>query len=206
VHGYRSYFDGRAQLWERQALLRARPVAGDPGLGRRFDDWRTAVAYGRGLTEDEAREIRRIKARVESERIRPPDDPAFHLKLGPGSLADVEWTVQLCQLRLGAEDPSVRTASTLAGLDALVAGGHLAEDDADRLRASYRFCERARNARYLHAGAKADSLPNRPEEAVHLARMLGFDERPETSLRETYRQLTRRARAVVERIFYGDTR
>ena len=96
----------------------------------------------------------------------------------------------------------MRTASTLAGLDALVAGGHLDADDADRLRASYRFCERARNARYLHAGAKADSLPNRPEEAVHLARMLGFDERPETSLRETYRQLTRRARAVVERVFY----
>ena len=120
------------------------------------------MVFSRPLDEDEAREIRRMKARVETERIRPPDDPAFHLKLGPGTLSDVEWTVQLLQLRAGADDPSVRTASTTAGLDALVAGGHLDAADAELLAASYRFCERARNARYLHLGAKADSLPTRP--------------------------------------------
>jgi glutamate-ammonia-ligase adenylyltransferase len=202
LDGYRSYWADRARLWERQALVRARPVAGDAELSARFDEARTALVFGQPLDDGGAREIRRMKARIETERIRPPEDPAFHLKLGPGSLADVEWVVQLLQLRVGSADPSVRTASTLAGLDALVAGGHLDSDDAERLRASYRFCERARNARYLHMGAKADSLPTRPQEAAHLGRMLGFDEQPETSLRETYRQVTRRARVVMERIFY----
>jgi glutamate-ammonia-ligase adenylyltransferase len=205
LDGYRSYWRGRAQLWERQALLRARPVAGDAELGRRFDEWRTSVAYAQPVTEDEAREIRRIKARVEAERIRPPDDREFHLKLGRGTLADVEWTVQLLQLRAGADDPTVRTASTMTGLDVLGGADLLDTDDAERLRASYRFCELARNARYLHAGARADSLPREATEAIHLARMLGFEERPETQLRETYRQVTRRARAVVERVFYGQT-
>jgi glutamate-ammonia-ligase adenylyltransferase len=214
LDGYRSYWADRARLWERQALLRGRPVAAaavgapndDPDdLAARFDEARLGMVYGRPLDDDAVREIRRMKARIETERIRPPDDPAFHLKLGPGALADVEWVVQLLQLQVGPDDPSVRTASTLAGLDALVAGGHLAAPDADRLRASYRFCERARNARYLHVGTKADALPSRSEEAAHLGRMLGFDEQPETTLRETYRQVTRRARAVVERVFYGDT-
>ncbi|MEA3217243.1 MAG: [glutamine synthetase] adenylyltransferase / [glutamine synthetase]-adenylyl-L-tyrosine, partial [Acidimicrobiia bacterium] len=205
LEGYRSYWRGRAQLWERQALLRARPVAGDADLGRRFDEWRTGVAYSSPLTGDEAREIRRIKARVEAERIRPPDDREFHLKLGPGSLADVEWTVQFLQLQAGADEPLLRTASTMAGLEALAETGHLDGEDAERLRASYRFCERARNARYLHVGTRADSLPRQATEAIHLARMLGFEERPETMLRETYRQVTRRARAVVERRFYGQS-
>jgi len=168
LDGYRSYWAERARLWERQALVRARPVAGDPDLAARFEQARLEMVYRRPLDEDEAREIRRLKARVETERIRPPDDPAFHLKLGPGALADVEWTVQLLQLRAGADDPSVRTASTLAGLEALVAGGYLDATDGELLAASYRFCERARNARYLHVGARADALPGRPQEAAHL--------------------------------------
>ena len=79
----------------------------------------------------------------------------------------------------------------------------MAAEDGERLTASYRFCERARNLRYLHAGTSADSLPTRPDEAVHLARMLGYVDRPETSLREAYLRVTRRARAVVQREFYG---
>jgi glutamate-ammonia-ligase adenylyltransferase len=191
-------------VWERQALLRARFVAGDPALGAAFEAWRDEEVYGRPLRDDEAREIRRIKARVETERIRPPADPAFHLKLGPGGTADVEWTVQLLQLQGGGDGPpELRSPSTIVALDVLVAAGRLDADDGARLRESYRFCERARNARYLHAGTGADAIPTRSEEAVHLARMLGFEERPETTLRETYRQLTRRARRVVERVFYG---
>ncbi|MFN0089144.1 MAG: bifunctional [glutamine synthetase] adenylyltransferase/[glutamine synthetase]-adenylyl-L-tyrosine phosphorylase [Acidimicrobiales bacterium] len=203
VAGWRSYFEsGRGMLWERQALLRARPAAGDAELAARFDAWRGEVVHGSALTDAEAREIRRMKVRIEQERIRPPDDPAFHLKLGPGSLADVEWTAQLLQLRHGNADPALRTPSTRAALTALAAAGLLATADAERLDAAYRFCERARNLRYLHLGAKADSLPAKPNEAVHLARMLGFLERPETSLRESYRQITRRARQVVERVFF----
>ena len=93
-----------------------------------------------------------MKARIERERIPPGEDSRFHLKLGRGSLSDVEFTAQLEQLAHGARSPSVRTPSTLSALDALVACELLAADDAERLREAYVLCERARNYRYLLTG------------------------------------------------------
>ena len=109
VEGYSAYFHRWAHVWERQAMLRARPVAGDPDVGQRFMALLEEFVWEPGLSVDDVREIRRIKARIERERIPPGEDPAFHLKLGRGSLSDIEWTVQLLQLRWG-----VRSASTMA--------------------------------------------------------------------------------------------
>ena len=101
VEGYAAYFHRWAHVWERQAMLRARPVAGDPDVGQRFMALLEEFVWEPGLSVDDVREIRRIKARIERERIPPGEDPAFHLKLGRGSLSDIEWTVQLLQLRWG---------------------------------------------------------------------------------------------------------
>ena len=101
VEGYSAYFHRWAHVWERQAMLRARPVAGDPDVGQRFMALLEEFVWEPGLSVDDVREIRRIKARIERERIPPGEDPAFHLKLGRGSLSDIEWTVQLLQLRWG---------------------------------------------------------------------------------------------------------
>ena len=144
--------------------------------------------------ESEVREIRRMKARIERERIRPGEDPQFHLKLGRGSLSDIEFTVQLLQLVHGAAHEELRVTSTIAALDRLTAAGLLDDDDADSLRDAYRLCERARNARYLLTNAAGDSLPVRSDQAEPLGRMLGFVHRPQTSLRDEYRRVTRRAR------------
>jgi glutamate-ammonia-ligase adenylyltransferase len=144
-----------------------------------------------------------MKARVERERIPPGEDPQFHLKLGRGSLSDVEFTMQLLQLLEGGRDPAVRSASTIDGLFRLASRGLLAPADAEALRAAYRFCERARNHRYLLTGSPGDSLPTDGAEAARLGRLLGYTSQPVTELREDYRRLTRRARAVVERVFYG---
>jgi glutamate-ammonia-ligase adenylyltransferase len=144
-----------------------------------------------------------MKARIERERIPPGEDPQFHLKLGRGSLSDVEWTVQLLQLTHGATDAAVRSTSTVDGLTRLAAAGHLDDHDADALEQAYRFCERARNLRYLLTGAPGDSLPTDGAEAERLARLMGYSHRPVTELREDYRRLTRRCRTVVERVFYG---
>ncbi len=146
-----------------------------------------------------------MKARVERERIPPGEDPQFHLKLGRGSLSDVEWTVQLLQLIHGATDPALRTTSTVDGLARLAERGHLDRHDAEALELAYRFCERARNLRYLLTGAPGDSLPIDGAEAERLARLMGYTHRPVTELRDDYRRLTRRARAVVERVFYGQS-
>lgn len=201
--GYRSYYERWALTWEFQSLLKARPVAGDLELGERFCAMAEPFVYRCPFPAEEVREVRRMKARVERERIPPGEDPQFHLKLGRGSLSDVEFTVQLLQLLHGGKDPAVRSASTIDGLQRLVDRRFLEPVDAEALEAAYHFCERARNLRYLLTGAPGDSLPTGGAEAERLARLLGYTHRPVTELRDDYRRLTRRARAVVERVFYG---
>jgi glutamate-ammonia-ligase adenylyltransferase len=198
LDGYAAYLDRWAETWERQAFTRARPVAGDPDLGRRFLDLLAGAVWDQPFTEAHERDIRRMKARVESERLPPGDDPAFHLKLGRGALADVEWTAQLLQLRTGTRAPS-----TMGALAALEAEGAIAADDADVLRTAYRFCEQTRNRRWLvgSAPASSDTLPaHASRDLLRLARSL--DTTP-SELREEYRRVTRRSRRVVERLFYG---
>jgi glutamate-ammonia-ligase adenylyltransferase len=143
-----------------------------------------------------------MKARIERERVPPGEDPQFHLKLGRGSLSDVEFCVQLLQLEHGGTERTLRTPGTIEALGRLRERRLLDEDDADSLEAAYRFCERARNALFLHTGRASDSLPTDRAEIEVLARMLGYVERPQSSLRDDYRRVTRRARRVVERVFY----
>ena len=144
-----------------------------------------------------------MKARIERERIPPSEDPRFHLKLGRGSLSDVEFTVQLLQLQHGARHPEIRVTSTIEALHQLHAFGLLDSGDADALEEAYRFCERARNARYLLTGRPGDALPTDGREATRLGRLLGYGPQPQARLRDDYRRVTRRARKVVERVFYG---
>ncbi len=197
LDGYRSYFERWAALWERQAMSRARPVAGDAELGRRFLDMLAPFVWGKALGEEEVREIRRMKARIERERIPAGEDPQFHLKLGRGSLSDIEFCAQLLQLQHG-----VRSPATMTALVELVDAGALLAADAAVLTEAYRFCERTRNRLYLLRGDRADALPQASDDLARLARSL--DTAP-VELREHYRRVTRRARAVVERLFYGRT-
>ena len=193
LESWRSYLSRWASTWERQAYLRARPVGGVAELGQRLVDELRAAVWERPFTRTEEREVRRMKVRIEQERLAPGDDPEFHLKLGRGSLSDVEFTVQFLQLRHRIEG-----GNPLVALDDLVEEGYLPAEDADVLAASYRFCEHTRNRSFLVVGA-GDALPIRPERATPLARSLGLSV---TDLRTEYRRVTRRARRVVEHRFY----
>ncbi|MGI8683647.1 MAG: bifunctional [glutamine synthetase] adenylyltransferase/[glutamine synthetase]-adenylyl-L-tyrosine phosphorylase [Acidimicrobiales bacterium] len=195
LEGYRTYHRRWAQTWERQSLLRARVVAGDPEVGSRFMELVDEVLWGSPVTEEQVREIRRMKARVERERIPPGDDPQFHLKLGRGSLSDVEWTAQLLQLQSG-----VAASGTMEALRRLAAAGALAPEDAAVLGEAYRFCEQVRNRWFLVKGAPADALPAQADQLATLARSCTTTS---VALREEYRRVTRRSRRVVERLFYG---
>lgn len=197
LEGFCAYWSSYAQTWERQAMIRARTVAGDFELGERLLDELEPAVWGAGLGPDQILEIRKMKARVESERIPVGEDPKFHLKLGRGSLSDIEFTAQMLQLQYG-----IRATGTVSALRALAATGVLADHDADVLAESYRFCERVRNRWYLVNSGPGDSLPTQPEPLRWLARSL--DTTP-AALREDYRRVTRRARKVVERVFYGWT-
>jgi len=191
--GWDAYLERWASTWERQAYLRMRAVAGDRALGDRLAANVREAIWAEPFTEDDAREVRRMKVRIERERLGRDDDPEFHLKLGRGSLSDIEFTVQLLQLR-----HRVPGAATIGALDALVEEGHLPVDEGEVLEEAYRFCERTRNRSHLVVGP-GDSLPIRPERITPLARSLGFTV---ASLRAEYRRVTRRARRIVELRFY----
>jgi glutamate-ammonia-ligase adenylyltransferase len=195
IDGYRTYYGRWARTWERQALIRARPVAGDPDVARRFMAVVNDFVWQRPLDDEGRREIRRMKARVERERLPAGEDPQFHLKLGRGSLSDIEWTAQLLQLRHQIASPG-----TISALGALVESGVLDPADAEVLSVAYRFCERTRNRLYLVRGAPGDALPTQADQLSRLARSVGTSA---VALREEYRRVTRRARLVVERLFYG---
>jgi glutamate-ammonia-ligase adenylyltransferase len=195
LDAYAVYYSRWAQVWERQALLRGRVIAGDEELGERFASVARRYLWDRPFGSEEIREIRRTKARIERERVPASDDPKFHLKLGAGSLSDIEWTAQLLQL-----EHRVQATGTIAALDALKAAGALDASDAKVLTSAYRFCEKARNRLSLVRDIPSDSLPSTGPTLTALARSLGTTP-PE--LRDEYRRQTRRARRVVDRLFYG---
>jgi len=201
---YRAYYERWSVPWEAQALLRAEPAAGDRALGARFtalaDEFRYPAA---GIGDDFAREIRRIKARMEAERMPRGVDPALHLKLGPGGLSDVEWVVQLLQLRHAHAVPELRTTRTMAGLAAAAGAGLVGEDDAAALSAAWRLAARVRDAAVLVRGRPSDVLPTRQPEVAAVASVLGYPPEAYQDLEQDYRRSARRARAVMERLFYG---
>jgi glutamate-ammonia-ligase adenylyltransferase len=114
----------------------------------------------------------------------------------------VEFTVQLLQLVHGGAEPGVRAPGTFDALERLRSHNLLAADDADVLEEAYRFCERARNACYLQTSNPSDALPTDRAALERLALLLGYVHHPHSVLRDDYRRVTRRARRVVERVFY----
>ncbi|HVL84362.1 MAG TPA: bifunctional [glutamine synthetase] adenylyltransferase/[glutamine synthetase]-adenylyl-L-tyrosine phosphorylase [Pseudonocardia sp.] len=202
---YREYYARWAEVWESQALLRARPVAGDTDLGRRFVELVDPIRYpAGGLPAAAVTEIRRIKARVDAERLPRGADRATHTKLGHGGLADVEWTVQLLQLQHAGELPALRTTSTLEGLREAADAGLLTAEDAAELAAGWTGATRARNAVMLVKGKSGDQLPRSGRELAAVAAALGYPPGGDPGVfLDDYRRTARRARAVVERVFYG---
>ncbi|MGW9268658.1 bifunctional [glutamine synthetase] adenylyltransferase/[glutamine synthetase]-adenylyl-L-tyrosine phosphorylase [Microbacterium sp. NPDC055599] len=200
---YTAYYRRWSLSWEAQALLRAQGVAGSVKLIARFTELADSIRYPDTVDLQGLREIKRIKARVEGERLPQGTDPRRHLKLGPGTLSDVEWLVQLLQLQHAAEVPGLRTTSTLRALDAAVAAGLVEEEDAERLRAAWLLSSRLRSAITLLTGQTSDVLPADRRQLDALARLLGYPNRAATQLEEDYLGVTRRARRTFEHLFYG---
>ena len=202
LDSYRAYYERWSSPWEAQALLRARTVAGDEALGEAFTAMIDPLRWpAGGISDADTREMRRLKARMESERLPRGVDPALHIKQGRGGLADVEWVAQLLQLRHAAHVPALRTTSTLGALAAAVDEGLLDAEDAAMLRHSWLLATRLRNAITLASGRPSDSVPTSGPGLAAVAHLLGY--RPPTDLVEEYRRTTRRARGVVERVFYS---
>ncbi|MGW2845677.1 bifunctional [glutamine synthetase] adenylyltransferase/[glutamine synthetase]-adenylyl-L-tyrosine phosphorylase [Streptomyces sp. NPDC001108] len=204
LRSYDAYYRRWALVWEAQALLRAEPVAGDADLGRGFIELIDPLRYPmEGLGEDAVREIRRLKARMESERMPRGADPTLHTKLGRGGLSDVEWTVQLMQMQHGWRLPGLRTTRTREALAAACAAGLIPGEEAAILDEAWLLATRVRNAVMLVRGRPGDTFPSGPRELTAVGRYLGYEPGHVGDMLDDYRRITRRARAVVEERFYG---
>jgi [glutamine synthetase] adenylyltransferase / [glutamine synthetase]-adenylyl-L-tyrosine phosphorylase len=203
LDSYRAYYERWSLTWEAQALLRARGVAGDAALIRDFESLADEVRYPKAISDQDVREVKRIKARVESERLPQAADPARHLKLGRGSLSDVEWFVQLLQLQRATEFENLRTTSTLDALQAAADDKLVSAQDATKLRDAWIIASRARSAMTLWTAKTADVLPTDRQALEGVARLLEYPPGSATQLEEDYLRTTRLARQVFERRFYG---
>ncbi|MDN0194627.1 bifunctional [glutamine synthetase] adenylyltransferase/[glutamine synthetase]-adenylyl-L-tyrosine phosphorylase [Streptomyces sp. S.PNR 29] len=204
LKSYEAYYRRWSLTWESHALLRAECVAGDEELGRRFIELIDPLRYpADGLGDDAVREIRRLKARMETERLPRGADPKLHAKLGPGGLSDVEWTVQLLQLRHGAEEPGLRTTRTREALAAARTAGLIPEEDAAILDEAWVLASRVRNAVMLVRGRAGDTFPSDARELAAVGRYLGYGPGRVGDMLDAYRRTTRRARGVVNELFYG---
>jgi len=195
------YWERYAQTWEFQALLRARFVAGDEALGRRFCSFAEDFAYPEYLPLDRAAEILRMRERIERERVRPADAGRFHFKLGYGSLADVQFAVELALMQHGGAHPEVRSRRTLEAIERLARARLMEDGVALALGEAFAFLSDVKNALEVDRRVHAEALPATPEEQTALARRLGYEEYPRQSFLEDYRRITRRARRAMERVF-----
>ncbi|GAB3690946.1 bifunctional [glutamine synthetase] adenylyltransferase/[glutamine synthetase]-adenylyl-L-tyrosine phosphorylase [Nocardiopsis oceani] len=218
LDSYAVYYGRWSQVWESQALLRARPVAGDQDLCRAFTALIDPLRYpSGGIDASAVLEIRKLKARMEAERLPRGADPTLHTKLGRGGLSDVEWVAQLVQLRHAHEYPDLRTTGTLEALEVAIAHGLLAADDGVTLEEAWRLASRVRGMVMLVRGRGGDSIPYDLRVRAALAEAMGYGsggddeeedgpepEGPAEQLTESYLRATRRARTVMERTFYDD--
>ena len=205
VASYLAYYERWRSFWEAQALLRADRVAGDPEVWARVRAGIDPIRWpAEGVGAEQLREIRRLKARMENERLPRGADPTLHTKLGRGGLSDVEWVIQLLQLQHAHAVPELRTTRTMAALEAAHRTGLL---EAGRRRHPVRRVAdghpdpQRRDARarpgHRHGPHRAAS------ELTAVSRILGYAPGESGALLEDYRRTTRRARAVTERLFYG---
>jgi glutamate-ammonia-ligase adenylyltransferase len=203
LESYAAYYARWADTWEAQALLRARPIAGSEALQADFVELINQYRYPKILDTSAITEIRRIKARVETERLPQGADPKRHLKLGRGSLSDVEWLVQLLQLKHGGAHPAIRTPKTLDALRACVDEGLIEAHDATVLREAWLLASRVRSASVLWANKRSDVLTTDRRQLEGMARILEYPRDSATALEQDYLAFTRRARMVFERLFYA---
>lgn len=203
LDSYAAYYERWANTWESQALLRANPIVGSDILIADFLALVDKYRYPEKLEESAVIEIRRIKARVENERLPQGADARRHLKLGRGSLSDVEWLVQLLQLKHGHLHETLQTPKTIEALDALVKEGFLEEHDARVLSEAWLLSSRIRSASLLWSNKRSDVLPTDRHQLDAIATILEYPRGSASALEQDYLAFTRRARLVFERVFYG---
>ena len=206
LSSYRAYYQRWSVTWEQQALLRAAHGAGDAGLTAQLLELVAPLRYpAEGLSRGQLAEIRKLKARMETERIPRGTDPRRNTKLGPGGLSDGEWTVQVLQLQHAHRLPQLRTTGTLQALAAAREAGLVEPEDARAMAEAWRFASRVRNKIMLVRGRPSDVMPTDARETGAVATLLGYGPGQASVMKDDHRRLARHAVQAVDRLFWdGD--
>ena len=205
IASYERYYDQWGEPWETQALLRAAFVAGDKDVGEKFLEVIDRFRYpSEGVSQSTIRAIRRMKARVDNERLPRGADRNTHTKLGRGALTDIEWTVQLLTMMHAHEFAQLHDSSTLRGLDALEECEVLDAEQVASLREAWLMATDARNALVLVRGKRVDQLPQPGPQLAQVAGAAGWAPEDNQEFLEAYLKLTRHARRVVDEVFWGE--
>jgi [glutamine synthetase] adenylyltransferase / [glutamine synthetase]-adenylyl-L-tyrosine phosphorylase len=202
IDSYAAYYKRWAGTWESQALLRARLISGEPGIRDSFLELINRYRYPESIEQAAIVEIRRIKARVEVERLPQGADPKRHLKLGRGSISDVEWLVQLLQLRHASKHTEIQTPHTLFALEQMEAVGLMTNSDARVLLEAWMISSKIRSAAMLYLNKRTDVLPVERHQLEGIARLIGYPRGGASSLEQDYLAATRRGRTVFEKLFF----
>jgi len=201
LNSYAGYYEKWSDTWEHQALLRARIICGSEHLRSSFETLINHYRYPEELSAKQLTEIRRIKARVEAERLPQGADPLRHLKLGRGSVSDVESLVQLYQLRFAQQHLELQTFSTTEAISALRDLGKFTDQQATILRDAWFISSRARSALVLATDKLLDVLPQERKALDAMARIMEYSPGTANELEQDYLSATRKARAVFEELF-----
>ena len=203
LDSFMEYYQRWSRPWEHQALIRARFAAGDQAIGMQLIDRTRHIAYPEHVSREALTEIRHLKARMERERVPRGVEPRRHFKMGPGGTADIEFSVQIVQLRHGHEAEELRVPSTLDALGIAEHLGFVPTTDSHSLRRAYLFLSTLRNRLFFLTGRPVDVLPVNPEDLEALAIAMGYQNQPRQELEEDYLRMTRRARNVAERYIFS---
>lgn len=202
LESYLEYYSRWSDHWEHQALIKARPVAGDASLAEALVQSTRHLAFPEELPAEALAQIRHLKARMERERVPRGTDPRRHLKLGPGGIADVEFAVQLLQRKHAASHPDLRCPGTMEALEVATTHGFVAPDDSRRLKEAFMFLMSLRNKLFFLYAKPVDALPTKPEDLEALGIAMGLSGQPRQELEETFLRLTRRARKIAHALIY----
>ena len=173
LEGFRRYHESSAHVWERQALIKARPVAGVAALSAAVADIVGEFVYRAPLRPNEAHEIRRLRRRMERELARESREHV-NIKTGRGGLVDVEFVTQMLQLSYGVQEPRLRVRSTLEALDVLRDTRVLSADDHALLTDGYRFLRRVENALRLAHDRPVEDLDRGRMDLTTVAKRMRF--------------------------------
>jgi len=205
LESFQGYHGTESQIWERQALTKARVTYGAPGLRSAVEQVIERAVYGAGADRTVRGEIHRLRMRMETELAKETTG-SYNIKTGRGGMVDVEFTVQYLQLGHGIEYPELRNCNTLGALEAMRRLGILAEDDYQALSEGYRFLRRLENRLRLIHDYSMNDLGGPLKYLNKLARRLGYDallKNPGEALMADYERVTSAVRAVYEKVLGG---